>query len=385
MESAIRAQIEAAVARAQAAPEPDPDAERDSAFAPLPPGLPEREAHLPAARPKSQGGVTLAQCLTRVLEDELRRNPRLTLLGEDLEDPKGDVFGVTRGLSTAFPGRVRNSPLAEATIMGVSIGRALLGDVSVAAIQFVDFIGPALNQLFNEAATLHWRSRGEWNCPLVVLSPCGGYLPGTGPWHSQSNEALFAHVPGLHVVSPSNPGDAAGLLRYALRCGRPVVFLYPKALLHGADDTVEAPDGECVVPFGRARVARTGRDVTVVAWGNAVPLCLQAAGRAADENIQAEVLDLRTLVPWDTRAVLESVRRTGRLLVVHEDNRTCGLGGEVVAEVCEKALERLVAPPRRVARPDAPIPYHYGLELAALPSADDGRSEEHTSELQSLS
>ncbi len=209
----------------------------------------------------------MAQCIASVFEQEMRSNPRISLFGEDIEDPKGDVFGTTRGLTQHFPGRIKNSPLAEATIIGSAVGRAIMGDLPVAAIQFIDFMGPALNQLFNEVTTLYWRSQGQWNCPMVIMAPYGAYLPGLGPWHSQTNEAIFAHLPGLHVVIPSSPGDAAGLLRYSLRCNRPVLYLYPKALLHSAEDTVQEPSLDCIVPFGSARTVRSGNDMTVVTWG----------------------------------------------------------------------------------------------------------------------
>lgn len=366
----IRAEVEKAAVAAKAAPEPEPDAAWGDAFAPLPPTLPAKEQALPAALPKKEGGFTSAQCLALVLEQEMRRNERMYVFGEDVEDPKGDVFGTMRGLSRAFPGRVTNSPLAEATVVGVAAGRALAGDTVVATLQFIDFAGPALNQIFNELSSMYWRSAGEWNCPVVVLAPCGAYLPGLGPWHARTDEALYAHVPGLHVVMPSNPADAAGLLRYSLRCRRPVLYLYPKALLHGAEGTVAAPDPECCVPFGRARIVKRGRDVTVVAWGNCVRLCEQAAREAAQRKIDAEIIDLRTVAPWDRKTVLESVARTGRLLVVHEDNRTCGFGGEIIAEATAEVFDKLKAPPLRIARDDEHLAYHYGLELAILPSVE---------------
>lgn len=367
----VAQEVEAALQCAQSSAEPDPTLERNGLFAPIPADLPKQELNRPALKPTSEGGLTLGQSLNRVLAQELSRNPGLHLLGEDLEDPKGDVFGVTRGLSTLFPGRVQNAPLAEATIMGASIGRAMAGHTAVAAIQFVDFIGPALNQLFNEAATMYWRSKGEWNCPLVVLTPCGAYLPGLGPWHAQSNEALFAHIPGLHVVMPSNPADAAGLLRFALRCNRPVVYLYPKALLFTLDETAAEPATDHVVPFGIARTARKGRDTTLVTWGNGVPLALKAADKLALEGVDLEIIDLRTLSPWDHAAVQASVKRTGRLLVLHEDNRTCGLGGDIIAEICEKEMGSLRAAPRRLTRADRHLPYHFALEQDALPSEED--------------
>ncbi|HYG76434.1 MAG TPA: thiamine pyrophosphate-dependent enzyme [Planctomycetota bacterium] len=366
----IKAEIEAALNRAERAPEPDPAAVKGSAFAKLPDGMPTREQHLPAFLSKRSGGLTMAQCIDAVFEQEMRRNARICLFGEDIEDPKGDVFGTTRGLSKQFPGRVRNSPLAEATIIGSAVGRAIMGDIPVAAIQFIDFIGPGMNQLFNEVVTLHWRSLGQWNCPMVIMAPYGAYLPGLGPWHSQTNEAVYAHLPGLHVVIPSSPGDAAGLLRFALRCNRPVLYLYPKAQLHGAEDTVQEPSLDCLVPFGQARTVREGRDITLVTWGNCVSLCRAAAAQAAREGIEAEIIDLRTIIPWDTKAVLASVVKTGRLVVVHEDAKTCGFGAEVITETVASAFEQLRAVPARVTKTDDHNPYNYALELSILPSID---------------
>lgn len=370
LESEIKAEIEAALARAERAPEPDVAAIKGSAFAKLPETLPLRDQHMPAFLSKRSGGLTMAQTIDTVFEQEMRLNARICLFGEDIEDPKGDVFGTTRGLSKQFPGRVKNSPLAEATIIGSAVGRAIMGDIPVAAIQFIDFIGPGMNQLFNEVVTLHWRSLGQWNCPMVIMAPYGAYLPGLGPWHSQTNEAIYAHLPGLHVVIPSSPGDAAGLLRYSLRCNRPVLYLYPKALLHGAEDTVQEPSLDCMVPFGQARLVREGRDITVVTWGNCVSLCRAAAAQAAKEGIEAEIIDLRTIIPWDSKAVLASVVKTGRLVVVHEDGKTCGFGAEVITETIASAFEQLRAVPVRVTKTDDHNPYNYALELAILPSTD---------------
>ena len=370
MKAEIKAQVEVAIERAKIAPEPDVNLIKGTAFAKLPAGLPTRDERLPGFLSKRSGGLTMAQCIDTVLEQEMRVNPRICLFGEDIEDPKGDVFGTTRGLSKQFPGRVRNSPLAEATIIGAAVGRAIMGDLPVAAIQFVDFMGPGLNQLFNEVVTLYWRSLGQWNCPMLIMSPYGAYLPGLGPWHSQTNEAIYSHLPGLHVVIPSSPADSAGLLRYSLRCNRPVLYLYPKALLHGAEDTVQEPTPDCIIPFGLARTVREGRDVTVVTWGNGVSLCRAAAAQAAKEGVETEIVDLRTISPWDSKGVLESVVKTGRLLVVHEDAKTCGFGAEVIAETVASAFEQLRAVPGRVTKSDDHNPYNYSLELAILPSVD---------------
>lgn len=363
----FREQANGAAGRARAAAEPD-TAREDSNFAPLP-DLPTSEI-LPRSLEKSSGGKTMAQCIEITMEQEMRRNNRIFLYGEDIEDPKGDVFGITRSLSGKFPQHVRNSPLAEATILGTAIGRALAGDLAVATIQFIDFMGPALNQLFNELITFYWRSCGQWNTPVTILAPYGAYLPGVGPWHSQTNEAIFAHMPGLEIAIPSTAGDAAGLLRFALRCNRPVLFLYPKKLLHGAENTVESPGEDCIVPFGVARTVQTGRDVTIVTWGNCVPISTAAA---AASGASVEILDLRTIIPWDQGRVIESVKKTGRLIVVHEDAITGGFGAEVVAVVTGLAFDSLKAPPVRIAKPDVHNPFNYKMELDLLP--DQNRVE----------
>jgi len=370
VQSDIQAEIDVAVERARNSPDPDAGAIKGTAFAKLPDELPTKEQYLPQYLSKKSGGLTMAQCIDLTLEQEMRHSDRICLFGEDIEDPKGDVFGTTRGLSKQFPGRVKNSPLAEATIIGSGVGRAIMGDIPVAAIQFIDFMGPGLNQLFNEVVTLYWRSMGQWNCHMVITAPYGAYLPGLGPWHSQTNEAIYAHLPGLHIVIPSSPGDAAGLLRYSLRCNRPVLFLYPKALLHSAEDTVEEPSSDCIVPFGQARTVREGRDVTMVTWGNCVNLCRSAAAQAAKEGIEAEIIDLRTIIPWDIKTVLQSVVKTGRLLVVHEDAKTGGFGAEIISEIVSTSFEQLRAVPMRVTKSDDHNPYAYNLELAILPSAD---------------
>ncbi|HNL69696.1 MAG TPA: thiamine pyrophosphate-dependent enzyme, partial [Leptospiraceae bacterium] len=370
MRQELHDQVNEAARQAIGEGEPDPGQEIDSVFAPLPLSLCNAVEKLPRPLSKDEGGRTMAQCIELVLEQEMKGNDRIYLYGEDIEDPKGDVFGITRGLSGKFPGHVRNSPLAEATIVGSSVGRALAGDLPVAAIQFIDFVGPALNQLFNEVITIYWRSAGQWNCPILILSPYGAYAPGIGPWHSQTNEALFAHMPGLHVVIPSSPADAAGLLRFSLRCQRPVLFLYPKRLLHTAENTVEIPPEDCMVPFGRASVLRRGKDVTLVTWGNCVSICLSAASVAHAEGIECEIIDLRTIIPWDRDAVLKSVRNTGRLIVVHEDARTCGFGSEIVAEVVAECFDSLISPPTRVTKGDVHNPYNMRLQLAALPSVE---------------
>lgn len=322
---------------------------------------------LSATAPVASGDkpATMLEAMRDVLREALANDPRVTLYGEDIEDPKGDVFGLTRGLSTAFPGRVENSALTESTIVGVSIGRALAGGRPIAFIQFADFLPLAYNQIASELASLWWRTNGTWTAPVVILAPCGGYRPGLGPFHAQSFEATFAHVPGLDVVMPSCADDAAGLLRGAIAGGRPTLFLYPKMLLNDASVATSQRGGE-LVRSGQARVCRQGDDVTLVSWGATLSLCLDAAAQLAEVGVESAVLDLRSQSPWDSESVLASVRRTGRLVVVHEDSHSGGFGAEIVATVAEHAGVPVQV--RRVARPDTHIPCNYVNQLELLPS-----------------
>lgn len=314
---------------------------------------------------EGSGGLTLLEALRETLRARLADDPRVTLYGQDLEDPKGDVFGVTRGLSTEFAGRVVNAPLSEATIAGVSVGRALAGGRPVAFLQFADFFPVAFNQIHSELAALHWRSAGQWDAPVVLMAVTGGYRPGLGPYHAQTPEAYMLHTPGLDVFMPATAADAAGLLNSAFESGRPSVFFYPKNLLNERASLADAEVRRQFVPIGHARVIRAGTDVTLVGWGNTVSLCEQAAAALETAGVQAEVLDLRTLSPWDRRRVTASAARTGRLIVVHEDTRTCGLGAEILATVSETSPS-----PVRMARitaPDGWLPYNFDAQLAALP------------------
>ncbi len=315
---------------------------------------------------EDDGGLTMREALRDVLRHQLAEDPRVFLYGEDIEDPKGDVFGVTRGLSTAFPGRVVNSPLSESTIIGAAIGRAAAGQRPVAFLQFADFLPPAYNQIVSELATMHWRSDGDWPMPVIVMIACGGYRPGLGPFHAQTNESVMAHTPGLDVVMPATAADAAGLLNAAFATRRPTLFFYPKALLNDPRLTVTPNVDEQFTPIGVARKARAGRDLTLLGWGNTVKLCEKAAEALESAGVEAEVLDLRSLSPWDERAVIASAEKTARLLVVHEDNHTCGFGAEVLATVVEKA--RVPVAMRRVTRPDTHVPCNFANQIATLPS-----------------
>ncbi|MEX1229716.1 MAG: thiamine pyrophosphate-dependent enzyme [Planctomycetaceae bacterium] len=309
---------------------------------------------------------TMREAINAVIRARLEADPRVFLYGQDIEDPKGDVFGVTRGLSHDFPERVKNSPLSESTIVGSCIGRAIAGERPVAFIQFADFLPMAANQILSELGSIYWRTQGGWQCPVIVMITCGGYRPGLGPFHAQTLETLAVHTPGIDVCMPASAADAAGLLNAAFDSPRPTMFFYPKSCLNSLDEATSTDVEAQFVPFGKARVVRKGSDISFVTWGNPVVQCGQAADALADAGFSAEVLDLRSLSPWDEEAVLASVEKTRRLVVVHEDNLTCGFGAEVLARVAERSSAAPVM--RRVTRPDVYVPYHFESQLEVLPS-----------------
>jgi pyruvate dehydrogenase E1 component beta subunit len=306
--------------------------------------------------------MNMVQAINDALRVEMRRDDRIVILGEDV-GKVGGVFRVTQGLFDEFgDDRVIDTPLSEGGIIGCAIGMALYGLVPVPEIQFADFIWPAYDQVVNELAKYRYRSGGEYSAKMVIRTPVGGGIKG-GHYHSQHPEAPFVHVPGLKVVCPSNPFDAKGLLIAALRDPDPVIFFEPKRVYRAAKGMV--PDGDFTVPIGSAAVAREGKHVTVVAYGAMLYEAIDAATKAADHGVEAEVIDLRTLWPVDIETIVTSVKKTGRLVVVHEAPRTCGLGAELVTLVCEKAFYHLEAPPVRVTGFDTPFPYT--LELEYLP------------------
>ena len=309
--------------------------------------------------------MTLIQAITSALRDEMRRNPDICILGEDV-GRNGGVFRATDGLQAEFgEERVMDTPLCESGIIGAAIGMALYGMRPVPEIQFLDFIYPAFDQIVSELAKMRYRSGGEYTAPVVIRTPYGGGIKG-GHYHSQSTEAYFTHTAGLKVVIPSNPYDAKGLLLTCLRQDDPVLFLEPKALYRKSKGDV--PEIDYTVPLGQAALRREGSEITLVCWGAMVPLCVEAAERAEDDGISCEVLDLRTLVPLDEEALLASVKKTGRMIVVHEAQRTSGFGGELAAIVAEKALEYLEAPIKRVTGFDTPFPYT--LEDVYMPDVE---------------
>jgi pyruvate dehydrogenase E1 component beta subunit len=308
--------------------------------------------------------MNVIQAVNDALRVEMRRDPDVVVLGEDV-GKFGGVFRATAGLYDEFGAdRVVDTPLAEGGIVGTAIGMALYGLRPVPEIQFADFIFPAFDQLVNEAAKYRYRSGGQYSCPLVVRTPYGGGIKG-GHYHSQSPEALFVHTPGLKVVVPSNPYDAKGLLITAIRDPDPVLFFEPKRVYRAAKG--EVPEGDYALPLGQAAVTREGRQVTLVAWGAMWHEADQAAREAEAEGIDCEVLDLRSLQPLDVDTIAASVRKTGRAVVVHEAPRTCGFGAELVALIQERCFLSLEAPVTRVTGFDTPFPY--ALEMEYLPRA----------------
>ncbi len=312
--------------------------------------------------------ITLIEAIRQAMDEELARDERVFIVGEDV-GKRGGVFRATQGLYEKYgPNRVIDSPLAELSIVGVGIGAALYGMRPICEIQFADFIHPAFNQIVNEAAKMCYRSNGEWTVPLVIRAPYGGGIGG-GLYHSQSVEAFFTHVPGLKVVIPSNPADAKGLLKAAVRDPNPVLYLEPKKgyrLIKG-----EVPAGEYLVPLGQAKVSRPGQDLTLITYGMTHYYALKAAQMVAAEGIETEVIDLRTLLPIDKETILQSVRKTARALIVHEDNRTGGYGAEIAALLAEEAFMDLDAPIKRLAGPDVPaVPFSHPMQDWFMPNAE---------------
>jgi 2-oxoisovalerate dehydrogenase E1 component len=375
-EEARQVVLEAA-RRALAAPRPDPGTVTQHVVA-----LPV----VPADAEDVAGGegevVALGEAIRRTLHEQMAEDERIRVFGEDVADAreavlanvegKGGVFGTTSGLQRAFGiARCYNTPLAEANVVGRAVGQALRGLKPVPEVQFFDYIWTAMQQIKTEAATIRWRSNGAFSCPLVLRVPIGGYLSGGAIWHSQSGESIFAHVPGLIVVMPSRAADAVGLLRTALGADDPVLFLEHKHLLRQPYTRDPFPARAFQVPFGKGRVVRPGDDMTIVTWGATVEKSRQAAQLLEQEDgASVEVVDLRSLSPWDKDLVSERVAKTSRLLVVHEDVLTCGFGAEVAAWVGEHCFSDLDAPVARIGATDTHVAYEPTLEKAILPQVE---------------
>lgn len=310
--------------------------------------------------------INIVQSVNETLRTEMRRNGNVVLLGEDI-GKDGGVFRATAGLINEFgPERVIDTPIAEDGIIGTAIGMSLNGLEPVVEIQFLDFIYPGFNQIVSELAKLRYRSGGNWPVHVVIRAPAGGGIKG-GLYHSQSTESYFTHTPGLCVATPSTPTDTIGLLRSAIRGSDPVIFFEPKRVYRTVKEEVPAEE-EFIVPFGKAKVISEGADLTLVSWGAIVHTCKAAVELASKENISVELVDMRTLMPFDIETVLASVRKTGRVVIAHEATKVSGFGGEIAAQIAERAIDSLEAPIIRAGGFDTPFPY--ALENTYLPSPE---------------
>lgn len=360
IEQEIEIAVRDAYTKSEGAADPQPGDEKKNVLGPISIG----KAPTLTAGEKYR----MADAINFTFKDALKTNQDVYFFGEDIEDPLGGVFKLTKSLSSEFPGRVVNSPLAESTILGIACGLASYGKRPIFEIQFVDFIGPALNQLFNNIALLRWRSNGDWTCPAIIYAPCGGYLPGGAIWHSQSNESAFAHFPGLIIVMPSTPEDASGLLLSALASQDPVLFLIPKHLLWAPK---ELPTRLEPIPIGKAVVRHEGSDLTVVAWGNCTEVVENALNKL-DNGASIEFIDLRSIVPWDKETIVHSVAKTRRLVIVQEDTINCSVGQMIITTLMEDHViwNSIIAPPVLVSKGNVHVGFNPVMEYSSLPDVE---------------
>jgi 2-oxoisovalerate dehydrogenase E1 component len=363
LRSQIKTEIDKAADEADAHPHPAVGRILQNIYSDHPPVFKETDPQY-----ISEDTISMVDAINHGLREEMGRNPKIVMWGEDVADPKGGVFGVTKGLTNLYPDRVQNSALAEASILGIAGGMAIAGYKPIVEIQFADYIWPAFMQMRNEIPTLRWRSDGAWSDPVVVRVQSGGRIKG-GPFHSCCPEALFAHTPGWYIAFPSNAEDAKGLIKTAARADDPVIFLEHKRLFRHITSKSREPNADYLIPFGKGKIKRAGNAATVVTWGATVYSALEIA-----DEFDLEVIDLRTIVPMDDEMVFTSVRKTNRAIVLHEDSVTLGWGAEIVARIAASCFDHLDAPVVRVGAKDSFVASAVSLEEEVLPSVEELRA-----------